>query len=600
MASDYWAAWRLSWAAQPLICSAMLGLAILQGVFAPAAAALLGHLIDIFATGTTTDTGWALGLMGGLLVIAGTAAPAAQYLDRRLERASSMHTRDLLYAAITAEMDLTRLENPEYRDRLYLAEEASRTSPTSVFGGTIGLIRAAITLGGLIWTTAVVSAPAAAIVAVSILPQLIGELRLSRLRLQMLMEITPLDRRHLFYSDLLTDLTAAKELRLFGSASFFRRLMRQELGEVHRLEDTRDRGDLRSQSLLTLIASLLAVGALAVVVWQIKDGSAPVGALGVVVLTLFATPGAVVGAVQSVSQLHQASRLFGHFRAVTDAPALTDRTAIETSSPIAGPIRIVLDDVWFRYTEATPWVLRALSATIEARSTTALVGPNGSGKSTIIKLLCGFYRPTKGRILINGMDLEDVSPEQLRQATTAVFQDFMSYEMTLAENIAVGSLDGSTSLDHLALPDESAARAVGLNKKAATLPEGYHTQLSRIFARGDTPGSGALLSGGEWQRLAIARAISRGGRPLLLLDEPTSWLDASSTSWFGPALEQLGANATTLLITHRLGLAQRADHIIVIEDGTVIEAGTHRDLLQGGGTYSAMFTAQADEMLRQP
>jgi ATP-binding cassette subfamily B protein len=229
-----------------------------------------------------------------------------------------------------------------------------------------------------------------------------------------------------------------------------------------------------------------------------------------------------------------------------------------------------------------------------------VVGLNGAGKSTLVKLLCRLYDPERGSIRWDGADLRDLPVDRLRRRIGAVFQDFVAYDMTAAENIAIGDL---TTLDPTG-PDpldsagriQAAASQAGVHEVLAGLPLGYETVLSRFFAAGpgDDAGQGVLLSGGQWQRVAIARALLRAeSADLLIMDEPSSGLDPDAEYAITQQLRACRAGRTSLLISHRLNTVRGADHIIVIAEGTVAEEGTHDQLMALGGEYARLFSRQA-------
>jgi ATP-binding cassette subfamily B protein len=258
------------------------------------------------------------------------------------------------------------------------------------------------------------------------------------------------------------------------------------------------------------------------------------------------------------------------------------------------PLRsgIELRDVWFRYDGAHQWVLRGVDLHLRHGETVALVGLNGAGKSTLIKLLCRFYDPTAGSIRWDGVDLREVPVAELRRRLGVLFQDFMEFDLTAAENIGVGDLAGLNDRDRIT----RAAAASGMDGALAALPNGYDTMLSRMFAadpdRRDAAG-GVLLSGGQWQRVALARTLMREGRDLLILDEPSSGLDAEAEHEIHQRLRAHRTGRTSLLVSHRLGAVRDADRIVVLADGTVVEDGDHDTLLRAGGRYARLFALQA-------
>ncbi|WP_377272706.1 ABC transporter ATP-binding protein [Peterkaempfera sp. SMS 1(5)a] len=274
-----------------------------------------------------------------------------------------------------------------------------------------------------------------------------------------------------------------------------------------------------------------------------------------------------------------------------DLPLATEPAAAE-------PLRrgVEFRDVWFRYSPEHPWALRGVSFTVPFGATVGLVGRNGAGKSTVVKLLCRFYDPTRGAILWDGVDLRDLDPAELRRRIGAVFQDYMEYDLTAAENIALGDVDhrGAPTTDAGRI--EAAARRAGAHEAVAALPQGYGTMLTRMFFGPDEGGdaeAGVVLSGGQWQRLALARAVLRDGHDLLILDEPSSGLDAEAEHEIHSSLRAHRAGRTSLLISHRLGSIREADLLVVLEEGQVAERGSHDDLLLLGGIYQRLFDLQA-------
>ncbi len=302
--------------------------------------------------------------------------------------------------------------------------------------------------------------------------------------------------------------------------------------------------------------------------------------------------GALATLALEVARTHQALLLLDHYLAVTTAgPDLPLAAAPRPLPALSGGIE--LRDVWFRYSDAHPWILRGVSLRIPHGRSLALVGLNGAGKSTLVKLLCRFYDPTRGAILWDGVDLREVDVTAYRRRLSVVFQDYMHYDMTAAENIALGDLD--------ALHDEqrlrAAAERAGIHQKLADLPHGYRTLLSRIFftrPEGDGAHSGVMLSGGQWQRLALARAFLREGRDLMILDEPSAGLDAAAEHEVHAALCGHRGDRTGLLISHRLSAVRDADRIVVLKDGRVAEQGSHDALMALDGEYARLFTLQAN------
>jgi ATP-binding cassette subfamily B protein len=239
-------------------------------------------------------------------------------------------------------------------------------------------------------------------------------------------------------------------------------------------------------------------------------------------------------------------------------------------------------DVSFSYPGSDEPALDSVSFDIRPGETVAVVGRNGAGKSTLIKLLCRLYDPSSGRILLDGTDIREFDPDELRKQVSAMFQDYVTYQGTAAENIGLGQLDG---LDDRVRIIDSAQRA-GAADRLERLPNGYDSPLGRWFDQG------VSLSGGEWQKVALARAFMRDA-PILILDEPTSALDAQAEHDLFTRLRALAAGRTTLYISHRFSTVRQAGKILLLDRGKLAETGTHEELMALGGNYADLFTLQA-------
>jgi ATP-binding cassette, subfamily B, bacterial len=252
--------------------------------------------------------------------------------------------------------------------------------------------------------------------------------------------------------------------------------------------------------------------------------------------------------------------------------------------PFPEPIRkgFVFDDVGFRYPDAERWAVRHLSFTLNAGEVLALVGENGAGKTTLVKLLTRLYDPDEGRILLDGYDLREYDLNALRGNMGVIFQDFVRYNLNAGDNIAVGKIAARDDQDRI----ERAAMRSQADEAINRLPAGYHQMIGKRFK------NGVELSGGEWQKIAIARAYMREAA-VLVLDEPTAALDARSEFEVFKRFKELSSGKTAVLISHRFSSVRMADRILVLADGIVEAAGTHDELMEQSGRYSELFELQA-------
>ncbi|MEV4108705.1 ABC transporter ATP-binding protein [Nonomuraea sp. NPDC049695] len=583
----------LAWQAGRWHIVAYAVLALLEAAVPVTAAWLTKSALDVIAHPASGAS--ALVAVGGALAVAGVAAIAlphvSRYVRQELERRTGRLAQDRLFAGVERFTGLARFEDPAFLDRMSLAHTSGGATPSAVVAGTLAIGRALVTVLGFLGALLVVNPLLAGAVLVAALPALAAELRLSRQRASMMWRIGPMERRQLFYRQLLTSVRAAKELRLFGAGRYFRFRMNAERAAADSERRHLDRRELGVEGGLGLLSGVIAGAGLIWALLAARDGRLTAGDIALLATSIVGVQSALAALVNEVTMAHQQLLNFDHYLTVTSAEPDLRRPA----RPVAPPALrrgIEFRDVWFRYSPGHPWSLRGVSFTIPYGSAVALVGRNGAGKSTIVKLLCRFYDPDRGTILWDGVDLRDLDPGELRARIGAVFQDYMEYDLTAAENIAIGDVAGRDRLTASAARIEAAARKAGVHDAVSALPRGYDTLLSRMFF-GPDPEAGVVLSGGQWQRLALARAVLGDGRDLLILDEPSSGLDAEAEAEIHNRLREHRAGRTSLLISHRLGAVREADVLVVLDGGQVAERGSHEELMRLDGLYRRLFTLQA-------
>jgi ATP-binding cassette, subfamily B, bacterial len=539
---------------------------------------------------------------GGLMLPAlalgalGVASVAGQHVGRYLradmDRRTAVFANDRLYAAVGRMQGLSRVEDPTFLNRLRLAAQAGQMLGSQIVTGIVDAARTLVTGTGFVATLAVLNLVLVVIVLAAVLLALPAQLEVNRRRAAAYLRTGTAQRRQQFYVGLLTSLAAAKEVRLFGLGQFFHERMLRELRTVNDEFRRVDRRELWVQGVLGVLGAAVAAAGIVWTTSQARGGRLSVGDVSVFVAAIAGIEAAAVGLVQSVGGLNQALLMFGHYGDIARAgPDLAVRGPLRPVPPLRHGIE--LRDLWFRYGDDQPWILRGVNLVLPYGHAVALVGPNGAGKTTLVKLLCRFYDPTRGAVLWDGVDLRDLPVDELRRRIGAVFQDYMAYDLTAAENIGLGDLTAMGDRERI----REAARHAGADGLVSGLPDGYDTLLSRVFF-GDRDGreqkSGITLSGGQWQRLALARAFLRAERDLLILDEPSSGLDAEAEHDVHTRLRRYREGRTSLLISHRLGAVRDADEIAVLSDGCLVERGGHADLVRAGGLYARLFSLQAN------
>jgi ATP-binding cassette subfamily B protein len=493
-------------------------------------------------------------------------------------------------------------EDPSFNNQLAQARREASSRPLDVVRSILALGRNAIVLAGYAALLSGFSWVAVAALLVTAVPPFLAEARFGRESFLLSRGRTFANRQAHYLEMLLSQEASAKEVKLFSLSGLLLGRYR-EIWERHHAEDAalaRRRG--RAALLLGLLGTLALYGCYAWVVVRTIGGALTIGGMTMLVIAFREGQAALQSALLAIARLYEdnlfMTNLFEYLSVPEDEPheQMPDDVAVPSQHadaahgatngdgappPIAAPPRIELRDVSFRYPDASRDSLSHLSLVIEPGETLALVGRNGAGKTTLVKLLTGLYRPTSGTILMDGVDVTTLGPAELRSRVGVIFQDFVRFHFSVADNIGVGWLPAMDDQGQIV----RAAAAAGVDGVIAALPRGYEQNLGRWFG-------GEELSVGQWQRLALSRAFMRRS-PVLILDEPTAALDAEAESEIFSRFRSLAAGRTAILITHRFSTARGADRIAVFEEGRLIELGTHAALLDHDGRYARMFRLQA-------
>jgi ATP-binding cassette subfamily B protein len=585
-------AWRLCWLSGRLLATSQIALALIAGLLSSAVTwstktlidGLIGHRpasVLIIAVG---------GLVGAGLVTA-VQPRVTDYLKARLNRRATLVMNDRLFTAVNGFMGLSRFENPKMLDQIRTAQQSTSNAIEPATTGMLSAGQDVISLAGLLITVSLIAPVMTGVIVASAVPILFAQLALSRRYVRTLATMSARSRRQYLFASLSSDARAVKEIRLLGLDNFFKHRMLLELVASNEAQQEMDRHQMRVQSLLSLLSAVISGGGLLWAVWAAYRGQLTVGSVSAFAAAITAAQVSLGGLVSKFTNAHQALLVLGYYLDVVQMVPDFPQVAPNVRLP-ALRSGIELRNVWFRYDDDHPWVLRGLNLYIPSGRSVALVGLNGAGKSTLVKLLCRFYDPTHGAVLWDGVDIRAVPVEELRHRLGVLFQDFMQYDLTAGENVGVGDLPNLTDLRRIAW----ASSAAGIHEKIISLPQGYDTMLSRVFFREadkKDPDKGAMLSGGQWQRVALARTFMREGRDLLILDEPSSGLDAEAEYEIHERLRKHRTGRTSVLVSHRMNAVRDADVIVVLVNGQIAEQGDHESLMRRKGHYERLFSFQA-------
>ena len=516
----------------------------------------------------------------GVAIVAGVLTRAIDFLDALL---ADKYTRHVSIAVMrhASELDLTAYEDPVFYDRLERAR-VQATDRLAMIQSIGRLIQQSVTAVTMSVSIVVYSPWLLLLLIAGVLPAFLGESHFAFLGYAKNFRQTPIKRQLDYLRILGGSKEAAKELKLFGLSRYLTERFASLSDVIYSQDVALARRRLAAGSWFSVVGTLGYYSAYAWVIWRTLAGALSIG-------TLYFLASAIQQASLNIQQV------FSTLAGIADqALFLTDLLAFfgmqptirskPNALPAPRPIRrgFEFQNVSFRYPGTDRLVLRGLNFHLHPRERVALIGENGEGKTTIVKLLTRLYDPSEGEILLDGIDLREYDLEDLYREIGVIFQDFMRYEMTAGQNIASGRIE---DLGNLPLLEES-ARKSGADQVIERLPGGYDQMLGRRFE------GGVDLSGGEWQKLALARAYLRDSQ-VLILDEPTAALDARSEYEVFRRFAELTKGKMALFISHRFSTVRMADRIVVLEDGKIAEEGTHEQLSNLGGRYAEMFELQA-------
>jgi ATP-binding cassette, subfamily B, bacterial len=571
---------------------ASLALSCLSGLFVPVAAWLSRALIEslIAAHKDPREAVLLAAGVGASGVLSALSSSLSSLLSAQSQRSIMLEAAERLFRAVNRMPGIACFEDPAYQDKLRLAEQASQDTPGTLCNLLLAVLQSTFTLVGFAGALLIIWPPLPLILAAVLVPSILAERTLGRRQAALSAAATPEYRRYVSYRTLLTTSQGAKEVRIFGIGDF---LATRLVYALRRSADKQLAGQRHASRIQATVACLIGTAVIVstgYVAYSTVVGHLSVGDFVLFTAALAWAQGSTGSLLSQSSMLLASLNRFRSFLEVLRMPG-EGITGVLSVPPLSRGIEF--DNVWFRYTPDSEWVFRGLSVSLPAGQSTGLVGLNGAGKSTLVKLLCRFYEPERGAIRWDGLDLRDCAVESLRQRVAVTFQDFATYELSARECIGIGRLSRLADQDAI----EAAARLAEVDETLKSLRFSYDTMLSRIFVDPETGHEGVTLSGGQNQRVALARMLMRGDADLMILDEPSSGLDAEAEHKIHQALRRCRTGKSNLLISHRLSALRDADRILVLDDGAVSESGNHDELIAAGGQYAALFAIQSEGYL---
>ncbi|MBW7930711.1 MAG: ABC transporter ATP-binding protein [Gammaproteobacteria bacterium] len=580
----------LVWSTNRTLAIALAALTLAAGVL-PAVAAWIGKLLvdGVLAQAAAVQAGnptvyggvLQLVLLEGLVMAALGAAQRGITACQSLLRAQLGQRVNEMILEKALSLDLMQFEDADFYDKLQRARREASTRPLSLVMRSFALLQQLVALASFGTLIAQFSPWALGLLLAAGLPAFVAEARFSGDGFRLFRLRAPEAREQNYLETVMAREDHAKEVQLFQLGPLlldrYRAIFRKIYAEDRALTLRRESWGMA----LALMGTGALYGAYAWVVMAAVDASITLGAMTMYLVLFRQGQGAISAGLASIGGMYEDNLYLSNlYEYLEQAPALHWGSGSQGPDPGDG---LRFEKVCFSYPEARTPALRDISLHVRPGESLALVGENGAGKSTLIKLLCGLYQPSSGRVLVHGLDVREWDPQALRRCIGVIFQDFNRYQFSVGENIGVGDV---LAHDDEQRWEESARKGMAL-PFIERLEHGFATRLGSWF-RG-----GKELSIGQWQKMALSRAFMRRDADILVLDEPTASMDAGAEAELFACFREHTRGRIAILISHRFSTVRQADRIAVIEHGSISEYGTHDELLAQGGLYAKLFQLQA-------
>jgi len=578
---------KLVWNSSPGWTTANIVMSVLRSIFPLILIWLIKVVVDVITKSASAGFQapgikviWPVLAVVAVWFLDEASSDFSNYIRKKQALRLEVYMYELLHSK-SIKLDLINFERPEYFDCLSRAAREAPWRPNSILNNMISLLRGLFSLllmAGLIltlhWTLAL-------LLLVANIPGIWLRLYYADILYNFQRQQTPEARKSAYFNWLLTGDRPSRELRLFGLGNYFIRLFKKSFLK----QKEEEINIIRRRTWIELVSNLFKASALLItllfIAHQTISGKLSIGQMAMFLLAFRQGMIYIKDLFSALAGLYEDGLFIGDtFEFLNLKESVTAEDPVIVSKPLKKNISV--ENLSFTYPGNNFKTINNVSFEIRKGEIIALVGPNGAGKSTLVRLLCRLYDPDSGKIKYDGDEIRHIEPEEYRKHFSVVFQDFMLYNLTAGENIRMGNIDEKSPSERI----KESAITTGIHGLIDNLPNGYETAIGNLFD------DSRELSWGEWQKIALARALFRDA-PVLILDEPSSALDADTEHDIFTRFREIVKGRTSILISHRFTNVTLADRIIVLDKGSVAEAGTHEELMNRGGLYFTMFTKQS-------
>lgn len=578
---------QLVWTTDRLLTVALAILTVIIGLL-PGAIAYLGKLIVdgvVLAaqSGTQADRWRTLQYVGfeAIAIVLQSGCQQGILLCQSLLRGLLAQKISSLILEKALTLDLTHFEDSEFYDKMSRAREGASSRPLTVISRTYGFVKDALSLLTYSGLLLQFSLWAVLLLMLAAIPAFVVETRFARDTFKLFSWRIPEKREHHYLEVLLAREDFAMEVKLYQLGQVLLNRYRQIFERLYREDRSLSIRRMIWSYLLGLISTAAFYGTYVWIIWEAIAGRISLGDLTMYLVVFRQGQQTFASILSSIGGMYEDNLYLANLY------EFLEETVVEPSGYATYGLEpgdgIRFENVSFSYPGNEKPALTEVSFHLRPSEKLAIVGKNGSGKTTLIKLLTRLYSPSSGRILLDGRDLQEWDLEILQRRIGVIFQHFVRYQFTVGENVGVGDVDHLMDAQRWeAATDKGTARPF-----IEDMPDGFSTRLGRWFK------GGRELSGGQWQKIALSRAFMRSNADILILDEPTSAVDAEAEAEIFDRLRAMTQDQIAILISHRFSTVRMADQILVLADGKVLEQGTHEELMQQGGRYAQLFSLQA-------